>query len=159
SSTGLFTTIMAGYSHGIGVTPATVGSGPIADISVAWGGQGAEAAGYLRLHARFGIGPDNPDYRAIFLSAGFELRLDPRTWCCPPDGACVEHDHGRFGAPHARQREPGLAEQGAELGLGALAPAVSDDEHLEIEQLGEHRLGSIRHQPLDDQHAPARLDR
>jgi hypothetical protein len=35
---------------------------------------------YLRLHGRFGVTPDNVDFRAIFLSAGVELRLDRRRW-------------------------------------------------------------------------------
>ena len=45
-----------------------------------WGGQSDEGAAYLRLHARAGIGPDNLEYRALFLSAGVELRLDPERW-------------------------------------------------------------------------------
>ncbi|HTR55233.1 MAG TPA: hypothetical protein VMJ10_31340 [Kofleriaceae bacterium] len=79
-NTGWFTTIAAGYSHGIGLDPTSVGSGPIADVSLGWGGEWADGAGYLRLHARSGIGPDNYDYRAVFLSAGFELRIDPNSW-------------------------------------------------------------------------------
>ena len=79
-SSGFFTTWMAGYSHGIGFTPSSVGDGPVADVSVAWGGQAADGAAYLRLHGRFGISPDNVDYRAIFLSFGFELRFDPSRW-------------------------------------------------------------------------------
>ncbi|HEY1558602.1 MAG TPA: hypothetical protein VGF94_27455 [Kofleriaceae bacterium] len=77
---GWFTTLTAGYSHGIGLTPTSVGSGPITDVSIGWGGQSADGAGYIRLHARFGIGPDNTDYRAVFLSGGFELRIDPKSW-------------------------------------------------------------------------------
>jgi hypothetical protein len=80
TTTDWFATVMAGYSHGIGLTPTDVGSGPITDFSVGWGGEAAEGAGYIRLHARFGVGPDNVDYRAIFLSGGFELRLDPHRW-------------------------------------------------------------------------------
>lgn len=80
SDTGFFSTVTGGYSYGSGLTPTTTGSGPIVDLSFAWGGQGTDGAGYLRLHGRFGVGPDNLDYRAIFLSAGFELRFDPRSW-------------------------------------------------------------------------------
>jgi hypothetical protein len=80
SGAGWFTTVMAGYSHTIGVTPTSVGSGPVADVSLALGGQGKEAAVYVRLHVRFGIGPDNFDNRTVFLSGGFEMRLDPRRW-------------------------------------------------------------------------------
>jgi hypothetical protein len=72
-----FTALMAGYTEGSGVNAS---SGPVADLSVAWGGQGRAGAAHLRLHGRFGIGPDNLDYRAIFLSAGIELRLDPNRW-------------------------------------------------------------------------------
>jgi len=79
-TTGYFTTLMAGYSHNVGFTPTTVGSGAIADLSFGWGGQGAEGAGYVRLHVRQGVGPDNFDYRAVFISGGFELRFDPHSW-------------------------------------------------------------------------------
>ncbi len=79
-STGYFTTVMGGYSHAIGVTPTGINSGPIVDLSVAWGAEGSEGAGYVRLHARFGVGPDNLDNRTVFISAGFELRLDPHRW-------------------------------------------------------------------------------
>jgi hypothetical protein len=80
SPTGFFTTVMGGYSHSAGFTPTTVGSGPIVDLSFAWGAQASEGAAYVRLHARAGVGPDNLDYRAVFLSGGFEVRLDPRSW-------------------------------------------------------------------------------
>lgn len=80
SRSGFFTTVLAGYSHGAALTPTTVGSGPVVDLAVAWGGQGREGAGWFQLHARFGVTPDNIDYRVLFLSAGFELRLDPRRW-------------------------------------------------------------------------------
>ena len=62
------------------LTPTTTGTGPVADLSLAWGGQDSESAGYLRLHGRFGLSPDNVDYRAVFLAAGLELRLDSRRW-------------------------------------------------------------------------------
>ena len=71
---------MGGYTHHAGTTPTRVGSGPILDVGVAWGGQGREGAANLRLHGRFGLTSDNADYRAVFLSAGFEYRLDPRRW-------------------------------------------------------------------------------
>jgi hypothetical protein len=80
SRTGVFSTVLAGYSHAAGLTPTTVGSGPVADLSVAWGGQGRDGAAWLRLHARFGIAPDNLDYRVLLLSAGFEFRFDSRWW-------------------------------------------------------------------------------
>jgi hypothetical protein len=77
---GFFTTVMAGYTHGIGFTPTSVGDGPIGEVSFAWGGQGADGAAYLRLHLRSGLSSDNLDYRAVFLSFGGELRLDPSRW-------------------------------------------------------------------------------
>jgi hypothetical protein len=80
AETGFFSTVLGGYSYGSGLTPTTTGAGPIVDLAFGWGGQGPEGSGYLRLHGRFGVGPDNLDYRAIFLSAGFELRFDPRSW-------------------------------------------------------------------------------
>ena len=80
SKVGFFTTVLAGYTHGATLTNATTGSGPVGDLGLAWGRQGRDVAGYFRLHARFGIGPENLDYRALFLSAGFELRLDPDRW-------------------------------------------------------------------------------
>ncbi|HEY5922793.1 MAG TPA: hypothetical protein VIV11_14040 [Kofleriaceae bacterium] len=80
SRSGWFTTVLAGYSHGAGIRPTTAGTGPIADVSLAWGGQGKEGAGWLRLHARFGLTPENIDYRVLLFSLGFELRFDPRRW-------------------------------------------------------------------------------
>lgn len=77
---GFFTTVMAGYTHGAGLTPSSVGSGPIADVSLGWGGQNRESAAYLRLHGRFGLSPDNVDYRVVFVSAGLELRFDRHRW-------------------------------------------------------------------------------
>lgn len=78
--TGFFTTVLGGYSHGAALTPTRVGSGPIVDLAIAWGGQGSEGAANLRLHGRFGVGADNRDYRALFLSFGVEMRLDPESW-------------------------------------------------------------------------------
>lgn len=78
--TSFFSTLMAGYTHGAGFTPTTTGTGPVTDISVGWGGQDRDGAAYLRLHGRFGISPANVDYRAVFLSAGFELRFDGSYW-------------------------------------------------------------------------------
>jgi hypothetical protein len=78
--TGFFTTVMGGYSQAAGLTPTTVGSGPVVDLSFAWGGQAPEGAAYFRLHGRFGISPDNVDYRAVFLSMGVELRMHPSRW-------------------------------------------------------------------------------
>lgn len=77
---GFFTTVMSGYSHGAGLTPTSTGTGPIGDLALGWGIQSPEGAASLRLHGRFGITPDNVDYRALFLSFGAELRLDPRRW-------------------------------------------------------------------------------
>jgi hypothetical protein len=34
----------------------------------------------VRLHGRLGVSPDNLDYRAIWISGGFELRLEPARW-------------------------------------------------------------------------------
>ncbi|MGE5186372.1 MAG: hypothetical protein ACM31C_30160 [Acidobacteriota bacterium] len=79
-STGFSPIIAAGYTHGAGFTPTSAGSGPIVDLALGWGGESADGAGYFRLHARAGIGPDNLDYRAIFISGGFEVRLDPHAW-------------------------------------------------------------------------------
>lgn len=77
---GWFSTLMAGVAQGADLEPSTVGDGPIADASVAWGGQDDETAGYVRLHARFGLAPSNVDFRAVFLSVGFEMRFDRQQW-------------------------------------------------------------------------------
>lgn len=77
---GVFTTVMAGYTHGAGITPSSAGTGPVGDLSFGWGTQDDELAGYVRLHGRFGISPDNAEYRAVFLSAGVEFRIDKRRW-------------------------------------------------------------------------------
>jgi hypothetical protein len=78
--TGFLTTLMVGYSHAATVEPTTAGSGPVLDASLGWGGQGDDGGGFIRLHGRFGLTPDNADARAVFLSAGLEYRLDRRKW-------------------------------------------------------------------------------
>lgn len=78
--TGFYSTLMAGVTHGADLEPSTVGDGPIVDASIAWGGQDDEFAGGFRLHARFGLSPDNEDYRAVFLAFGWELRFDRERW-------------------------------------------------------------------------------
>lgn len=75
---GLFSSVMAGYSRTAGVPPATSLTGPIIDLSLGYGLQGSMAATHLRLHGRFGVLPDNADFRAVFLSLGAELRLGGR---------------------------------------------------------------------------------
>ncbi len=78
--TGWYSTLMAGVSHGADLEPSTVGTGPIIDAAIAWGGQDDETAGYVRLHSRFGLASSNVDYRAVFLSIGFEMRFDRSRW-------------------------------------------------------------------------------
>ena len=80
SRNGWMSTAMAGYSHGAALKDGTVGTGPIGELTVGWGRQGRDGAVFLRLHGRFGIGPDNTDYRVLFLSTTFELRFDPNRW-------------------------------------------------------------------------------
>ena len=77
---GFFTTVMGGYTLASGLTPTTSGSGPVVDLSFGWGVEGREGAFYVRLHGRFGIGAGDQDYNVVFLSSGFELRMDPHTW-------------------------------------------------------------------------------
>lgn len=77
---GWYSTLMAGVTHGAELEPSSVGTGPIIDASLAWGGQDDETAGYVRLHSRFGLSSANSDYRALFLSIGFEMRFDRRRW-------------------------------------------------------------------------------
>jgi hypothetical protein len=78
--TGFFSTWMVGYSHGAGITPSEAGTGMVGDVSLGWGAEDDDFAAGIRLHGRFGITPDNEEYRAIFLSGGFEIRLDPDKW-------------------------------------------------------------------------------
>jgi hypothetical protein len=80
SHTGWSTTVMGGYTHEAGLTPTATGSGPVADVSLGWGGQDRDGAASLRLHARVGLTPDNVDYFVLFLSSNFELRFDRDTW-------------------------------------------------------------------------------
>lgn len=80
SKTGLFSTLLGGYSHHAGLVGSPIESGAIVDAALGWGGQGRDGALNLRLHGRFGVSPDNLDYRACFLSFGFELRLEPSRW-------------------------------------------------------------------------------
>ena len=79
SRNGFFSTYMVGHTHGAALADSTAATGPIADVSLAWGIQSREGGAYVRLHGRFGL-LDNTDYRALFLSAGLELRLDPDRW-------------------------------------------------------------------------------
>ena len=78
--TGWYSTLMAGVTHGAVLEPSTVGTGPIVDAAIAWGAQDDETAGYVRLHSRFGLSSANVDYRAVFLSIGFEMRFDRQRW-------------------------------------------------------------------------------
>lgn len=78
--TGLFTTLAAGYDFVAAPSSSTIRSGPIVDVSLGWGAQASDGAGYVRVHGRFGVTPNNQDLRAVFLSAGLELRLDRRSW-------------------------------------------------------------------------------
>lgn len=80
SGVGFFTTLMGGYTHSAGFAGTPAGSGPIVDVAFGWGAQGREGAANLRLHGRFGVSPDNFDYRAVFLSGAVELRFDPDRW-------------------------------------------------------------------------------
>jgi hypothetical protein len=80
SRNGWMSTAMAGYSHGAALTTTTVGTGPVGELTIGWGRQGHEGAIYFRLHGRFGLSPDNSDYRVLFLSTTFELRFDPNRW-------------------------------------------------------------------------------
>jgi hypothetical protein len=78
--TRFFTTLAAGYSHEAGPSPSDTDSGPIADLSIGWGGMASEGAAYFRLHGRIGLTAENVDYFAIFFSGGLEGRFDPRRW-------------------------------------------------------------------------------
>jgi hypothetical protein len=80
TKTGVFSTLGAGYSFAATTDPSSAGSGPVAEAAIGWGGQGDDGAAYLKLHARFGLTPDNEDMRVLFLSGGLELRLDRRKW-------------------------------------------------------------------------------
>jgi hypothetical protein len=80
SGVGFFTTLMGGYTHSAGFATTPAGSGPIVDVAFGWGAQAREGAANIRLHGRFGVSPDNFDYRAIFLSGAVELRFDPDKW-------------------------------------------------------------------------------
>lgn len=78
--TSFWGTLMTGVTHGADVEPSTVGDGPIVDASIAWGIQDDEVGGYLRLHGRAGLAPANEAYRVLFLSIGWELHADQRSW-------------------------------------------------------------------------------
>jgi hypothetical protein len=72
-----FATVMTGYTEGAGLDAQ---SGPIADVAVAWGISERDGGFNVRLHYRFGLAPDDIDYRTLFLSAGFEFHLDRSRW-------------------------------------------------------------------------------
>lgn len=75
--------MLAGYGFASATEPTRAGSGPVLDVSVGFGGAAPHSAVGLRLHGRFGLGADNADLRAVFISAGVELRLDARRWRAP----------------------------------------------------------------------------
>jgi hypothetical protein len=66
---------MGGYSHAAGYVP-DAGTGPITNVSINYGWREDEGAVYARLHGRFGLGSENRDYRAVFLSLGAEVSFD-----------------------------------------------------------------------------------
>ncbi len=72
--------VLAGYAFASATEPTGARSGPVLDASIGFGGQAPHSAGGIRIHGRFGLARDNTDLRAIFLSAGGELRLDARRW-------------------------------------------------------------------------------
>lgn len=72
--------VLAGYALAAATEPTRAGSGPVLDVALGYGSQGDDGAGFVRLHGRFGMTPDTADLRAVFLSAGLELRLDRRRW-------------------------------------------------------------------------------
>ena len=72
--------VLAGYAFASATEPTGARSGPVLDASIGFGGQVPHSAGGIRIHGRFGLARDNTDLRAIFLSAGGELRLDARSW-------------------------------------------------------------------------------
>jgi hypothetical protein len=76
SRTGWFGEALAGYTHAAGLEPSSAGTGPLIDAALGWGAQGRDGAAYFKFHGRFGIGDDNTDYRAFFISGGFEYRYD-----------------------------------------------------------------------------------
>lgn len=76
----LFVTLLAGYSAVSAPSSSPIQSGVVADASVGWWSQADDAAVQVRLHARVGLTPEIRDLFAVFLSAGFELRLDRRRW-------------------------------------------------------------------------------
>jgi len=79
SRTGFSTVLFGGYSHGAALVGSTGGSGPVVEVAPGWGIRTRDGGGgTLRLHARFGLGEDNRDLIAVFLSAGFDINLGLR---------------------------------------------------------------------------------
>ena len=78
--TGFFGTIAAGYDFVATTSSDPIQSGPVVEGSVAWGAQASDGGAWLRLHGRFGVGDENRDLRAIFISLQTEFRLDRSKW-------------------------------------------------------------------------------
>ncbi|MGE3544191.1 MAG: hypothetical protein AB7L28_09665 [Kofleriaceae bacterium] len=78
--TGIFVVLLGGYTHATGPNLGDLGSGAIVDSAIGWGPQGSDGAAWLAVHGRLGLGPDNRDMRALFLSAGLELRFHRDRW-------------------------------------------------------------------------------
>jgi hypothetical protein len=78
SRNGFFFALLGGYAFAAAPSSSTYGSTPVADLSIAWGGQGPSGGGFLRLHGRVSV-PD-ADVVAIFLSLDVEVRLDRERW-------------------------------------------------------------------------------
>ncbi len=78
--TGFFGTIGAGYDVVATTSSDPIQSGPVVEGSIAWGAQASDGGAWLRLHGRFGVGDDNRELRAIFMSLQTEFRLDRSRW-------------------------------------------------------------------------------
>jgi hypothetical protein len=77
---GWLATAMGGYARVSGPSSSAVDSSPIIDVALGWGFQAADGAANVRVHARFGLAPDDAVIPAMFVSLGGELRLDRSRW-------------------------------------------------------------------------------
>ena len=77
---GIFVSLLGGYSAVSGPSSSPIQSGLVGDAALGFMAGSDDAAVHVRLHTRIGLTPEIKDLFAVYLSAGFEIRLDRRRW-------------------------------------------------------------------------------
>lgn len=83
----LLAQVQLGYSLVTGTEPRDIESGPIVDAGAGYALLTAREGLFARVHARFGIGGDNRDLAAIYVTVGGEMKNAARRWYRHAGGA------------------------------------------------------------------------